>query len=98
METCVLIPQEFLLAMTADEKFVNFKKQVASLFTTTRIPQGKLFYPTQGTIRIGKLDVHSLIGEEDVRYDFLKSLYLLIYRTICFIKSYGKSQHIIINL
>ena len=71
METCVLIPQEFSLALTATENFTNFRDQVASLFTTSSIPLGKLFYPSQGTIRLDKLDLYSLVDDEDVSTDLL---------------------------
>ena len=71
METCVLIPQEFSLALTSAENYKNFREQVASLFTTTSISQGKLFYPSQGTIRLDKLDLYSIIDDDDVSTDLI---------------------------
>lgn len=65
METCVLIPQEFSLVVTAAGAR-NSGEQVASVWTTTRIKQGSLYYPFQGTVRIDKLNVYSYISEEDV--------------------------------
>lgn len=65
METCVLIPQEFALTVTAAGAR-NSGEPVVSVWTTSRIPQGTLCYPFQGTVRIDKLDVHSYIEEDDV--------------------------------
>lgn len=65
METCVLIPQEFSLAVTAAGAR-NSGEQMVSVWTTTRIKQGALYYPFQGTVRIDKLNMYSYISEEDV--------------------------------
>lgn len=65
METCVLIPQEFSLAVTAAGAR-NSGEQMVSVWTTTRIKQGALYYPFQGTVRIDKLNIYSYISEEDV--------------------------------
>lgn len=65
METCVLIPQEFALVVipTGASKLSEPK---VSVWSTTRITEGTLYYPFQGTIRIDKIDVHSNIDENDV--------------------------------
>lgn len=65
METQVLIPQEFSLVLTAPGGKKS-KEQVASVFTTVRIPQNTGFYPFQGTVRIDKLEIHSYLDEHDV--------------------------------
>ncbi|KAG5683405.1 hypothetical protein PVAND_012689 [Polypedilum vanderplanki] len=50
METQVLIPQEFSLVLTAAGGKKS-REQVATVFSTVRIPQSTVFYPFQGTIR-----------------------------------------------
>lgn len=70
METCVLIPQELALAVTASGGRAS-KEPNVSVWSTLRIPQGSLCYPFQGTIRIDKLDVYSQLDESDVSVTFL---------------------------
>lgn len=65
METCVLIPQEFALVVTSTGAR-NSAEPFVSVWSTTRIPQGALCYPFQGTVRIDKLDVYSYIEQDDV--------------------------------
>lgn len=65
METCVLIPQEFSLVVTAAGARGS-GEQTVSAWTTTRIKQGALYYPFQGTVRIDKLNIYSYISEDDV--------------------------------
>uniref|UniRef100_A0A8W7PIG4 C2H2-type domain-containing protein n=1 Tax=Anopheles coluzzii TaxID=1518534 RepID=A0A8W7PIG4_ANOCL len=65
METCVLIPQEFALAVTGVGAR-NSREQTATVWSNTSIPQGTLCYPFQGTVRIDNLDVYSTIEEDDV--------------------------------
>lgn len=73
METCVLIPQEFALALTSTAAKKS-AEQTATVWTTSKIPQGTLFYPFQGTVRIDKLDIHSHINENDVSF-YIKHIY-----------------------
>jgi hypothetical protein len=65
METQVLIPQEFSLVLTAPGGKKS-REQVASVFSSVRIPQNTVFYPFQGTVRIDKLEIHSYLDEHDV--------------------------------
>lgn len=65
METCVLIPQEFALAVTGLGAR-NSRDQTATVWSNTTIPQGTLCYPFQGTVRIDNLDVYSYVDEDDV--------------------------------
>lgn len=65
METQVLIPQEFSLVLTAPGA-KNSREQVASVFSSVRIPQGALLYAFQGTVRTDKLEIYSYIDENDV--------------------------------
>lgn len=67
METCVLIPQEFALTLTASGA-KHSREQIVSVWSTNRIPQGTVYYPFQGTVRIDKLEVYSSTDEEDVSY------------------------------
>lgn len=68
METCVLIPQEFSLVLTAADARANKKipEMNVHVWTNARIPQGTLIYPFQGTIRLDKLEVYSYLEENDV--------------------------------
>lgn len=65
METQVLIPPEFSLVLTAPGGKKS-REQVATVFTTARIPQGTVLYPFQGTVRTDKLDVYAYLDEHDV--------------------------------
>ncbi|CAO1382582.1 unnamed protein product [Diamesa tonsa] len=69
METCVLIPQDFSLVLTAPGAKKS-REQVASVWSTSRIQQGTLCYPFQGTVRIDKLNIHSYVEEDDIRHRF----------------------------
>uniref|UniRef100_A0A182F576 SEA domain-containing protein n=1 Tax=Anopheles albimanus TaxID=7167 RepID=A0A182F576_ANOAL len=64
METCVLIPQEFALAVTGLGAR-NSRDQTATVWSNTAIAQGTLCYPFQGTVRIDNLDIYSNIAEDD---------------------------------
>lgn len=65
METQVLIPPEFSLVLTAAGAKKS-REQVATVFTTARIPQGTVLYPFQGTVRTDKLDIYAYLDEHDV--------------------------------
>lgn len=58
METQVLIPQEFSLVLTAPGGKKS-REQVATVFSSARIPQGTVLYPYQGTVRTDKLEIFS---------------------------------------
>uniref|UniRef100_A0A1A9UIQ0 Uncharacterized protein n=1 Tax=Glossina austeni TaxID=7395 RepID=A0A1A9UIQ0_GLOAU len=62
METCVLIPQEFSLAINA---LTNNNETDLTVWTCSDIPKGQLFYPFQGTIRIDKLNIASSLQDDD---------------------------------
>ncbi|KAL9708290.1 hypothetical protein quinque_011808 [Culex quinquefasciatus] len=64
METCVLIPQEFALAVTGVGAR-NSREQTATVWSNTAIPQGTVCYPFQGTVRIDNLDLYSYVDEDD---------------------------------
>ncbi|KFB39898.1 zinc finger protein-like protein [Anopheles sinensis] len=65
METCVLIPQEFALAVTGLGAR-NSREQTATVWSNMTIAQGTLCYPFQGTVRIDNLDIFSTVEEDDV--------------------------------
>ncbi|XP_076310465.1 uncharacterized protein LOC143225266 [Tachypleus tridentatus] len=73
METCVLIPPEFSLVLST----VNTEKNANSLYemgvkvwSNQLIPQGTTFSPFQGTIRLDRLEVYSVLHDNDVRNRF----------------------------
>uniref|UniRef100_A0A182PA89 Uncharacterized protein n=1 Tax=Anopheles epiroticus TaxID=199890 RepID=A0A182PA89_9DIPT len=64
METCVLIPQEFALAVTGVGAR-HSPEQTATVWSSVPIPQGRLCYPFQGTVRIDNLAIFSALAEDD---------------------------------
>ncbi|XP_043510441.1 zinc finger protein 189-like isoform X2 [Frieseomelitta varia] len=80
METCVLIPKEFSLALANDRSNYKglFKNDSGSLVTDVRIsvwsnvliPAGTLIYPFQGSIRFDKIDLYSLLDDNDIRREY----------------------------
>lgn len=82
METCVLIPKEFSLALANDRDKSNvglfiekndsnhiFGSNVRiSVWSNVFIPRGTLIYPFQGSIRFDKIDLYSLLDDNDVSY------------------------------
>lgn len=72
METCVLIPQEFALAVTGVGAR-NSREQTATVWSNSAIAQGTLCYPFQGTVRIDNLELYSYVDEDDVSMGFLVS-------------------------
>lgn len=81
METCVLIPQEFALVVTQTGAR-NSAEPSVSVWTTTRIPQGSLCYPFQGTVRLDKIDVFSYIDEDDVSEFFFSKKKISVFLAI----------------
>lgn len=87
METCVLIPKEFSLALANDRSNYKglFKNDSGSLVTDVRIsvwsnvliPAGTLIYPFQGSIRFDKIDLYSLLDDNDVSNAFILDLRLI---------------------
>ncbi|XP_061511659.1 zinc finger protein 235 [Anopheles gambiae] len=69
METCVLIPQEFALAVTGVGAR-HSPEQTATVWSSVAIPQGRLCYPFQGTVRIDNLAIFSALPEDDIRHRF----------------------------
>lgn len=65
METQVLIPPEFSLVLTSPGGKKS-REQVATIFSTARIPQATVLYPFQGTVRTDKLEIHEYLNEHDV--------------------------------
>lgn len=95
METCVLIPREFSLVLASDQSSCKslFKNDSGTLVTDVRIsvwsnvfiPSGTLIYPFQGSIRFDKIDLYSLLDDNDVSMNTHTSLVsFLYYYTILF--------------
>lgn len=77
METCVLIPQELSLAVTSAGAR-NSAESSISVWSSTRIKQGVLYDPFQGTVRIDKLNVYSYVSDDDVSTNGFDFIFLLI--------------------
>lgn len=87
METCVLIPQEFSLCVRDENAGKKNDEPSVSVWSNTRISQGSLCYPFQGTIRLDKLQVYGQLNDDDVSK--LNSLLLLLLRIniVCYCAS-----------
>ncbi|XP_014615265.1 histone-lysine N-methyltransferase PRDM9-like isoform X1 [Polistes fuscatus] len=80
METCVLIPKEFSLVLASDQSACKnvYKNDSDSFVTNLRIsvwsnvfiPLGTLIYPFQGSIRFDKIDLYSLLDDNDIRREY----------------------------
>ncbi|XP_071641518.1 uncharacterized protein [Temnothorax longispinosus] len=78
METCVLIPKEFSLVLTNDQSSCKnlFKNDSSTLdvrisvWSNVFIPSGTLIYPFQGSIRFDKIDLYSLLDDNDIRREY----------------------------
>ena len=81
METCVLIPPEFSLVLRPRDNGLTspirngFKKNKdkstlyemgVCVWSNQNIPKGTCFLPFQGTIRLDRLEVYSLLDDNDV--------------------------------
>jgi hypothetical protein len=76
METQVLIPKDFSLVLTSPGGKKS-REQVATIFSTGRIPQGTVLYPFQGTVRTDKLEIYAYLDENDVSRNFLGSVWIV---------------------
>lgn len=68
----MLIPQEFSLCIR--EPLPGARKTAepeVSVFSNSRIAQGTLCYPFQGTIRLDKLEVFGQLEDDDVSAFFI---------------------------
>lgn len=88
METCVLIPSEFSLVLRPRESNIvplpngfklNHKSPKESIYemdvcvwSNQHIKKGSYFLPFQGTIRLDRLEVYSLLDDNDVSQSILK--------------------------
>ncbi|XP_011502745.1 PREDICTED: zinc finger protein 235-like [Ceratosolen solmsi marchali] len=82
METSVLIPKEFSLALTSHQQSncnqITYKSNSKSFLSDIRvsvwsnvfIPIGTLIYPFQGSIRFDKIDLYSLLDDNDIRREY----------------------------
>lgn len=92
METCVLIPKEFSLVLTNDQSscknlFKNESNTLAvriSVWSNVFIPSGTLIYPFQGSIRFDKIDLYSLLDDNDVSINTLHISYINIIHNFIF--------------
>jgi len=82
METCVLIPSEFSLVLCpnkdskenhnslerrkGDDNINRLYEMNVCVWSNQYIPKGTFFLPFQGTIRLDRLEVHSLLMKNDV--------------------------------
>lgn len=62
MDHLVLIPQDFNLVVTSEK----LPEDTVTVWSNHRIPQGAVYYPFQGTVRIDKLNVFSTVTADDV--------------------------------
>ena len=70
METHVLIPPELMLKVRPSSQspaVAKLLEQHVTVVANVELPKGRLIYPTQGTVRCGKLDIYSTLSGSDVR-------------------------------
>ncbi|CAN7984310.1 unnamed protein product [Ixodes hexagonus] len=82
METCVLLPSEFSLVLSAEESEahdsdLDEEESVSRghpydmkvrLWANQAIPAGRVFSPAEGSVRLDRLEVYSLLDDNDVRH------------------------------
>ncbi|XP_077485287.1 uncharacterized protein LOC144095411 [Amblyomma americanum] len=83
METCVLMPPEFSLVLSTTEDSSKHDSDLDEDDTTSKthpydmkvrlwanqaIPVGKVFSPAEGSVRLDRLEVYSLLDDNDVRH------------------------------
>ncbi|XP_037574375.1 zinc finger protein 3 homolog [Dermacentor silvarum] len=83
METCVLIPPEFSLVLSTAEDSSKHDSDLdeddatskthpydmkVRLWANQAIPAGKVFSPAEGSVRLDRLEVYSLLDDNDVRH------------------------------
>ncbi|KAM7314517.1 hypothetical protein ISCGN_004301 [Ixodes scapularis] len=82
METCVLLPSEFSLVLSAEENQphdsdLDEEESVSRghpydmkvrLWANQAIPAGRVFSPADGSVRLDRLEVYSLLDDNDVRH------------------------------
>lgn len=66
MDHLVLIPKDFNLVVKTDK----LSQDDVSVWSNRHISQGTIYYPFQGTVRFDRLNVYSLINEDDVSLHF----------------------------
>lgn len=69
----MLIPREFSLVLANDQQHHHHKSESlmttdvrVSVWSNVSIPSGTLIYPFQGSIRFDKIDLYSLLDDNDV--------------------------------
>lgn len=71
METHVLMPPEFMLKVSikcSSPSVAKLLEQQVTVFSNVELPKGLEIYPTQGTVRCGKLEIYSTLSEYDVSH------------------------------
>ena len=72
MESHVLIPEDFCLAsrtaaeLCSSPSVARLLEQGVAVVAAADVAKGKTFSPTDGTLRIGRLDVYSTLQDSDV--------------------------------
>ena len=80
METHVLIPPEFMLRVRpsslqcSSPAVAKLLEQQVAVVSTVELPKGLNIHPAQGTVRCGKLEIYSMLPENDVSCWFLFGL------------------------
>ena len=72
MESLVLIPEDFVLGLrpsSSSPSLARLLEPEVGVFTRVGVAKGTRFYPAQGTVRTGRLDIYSTLPEDDVRWN-----------------------------
>ncbi|TRY78421.1 hypothetical protein TCAL_01679 [Tigriopus californicus] len=69
MESRVLLPEDLVLSVRINHdcssSVARLLEQTVGVVARVNLSQGTRFYPLQGTIRVGKLDIYSSLSNED---------------------------------
>eukprot|EP00095_Tigriopus_kingsejongensis_P001551 maker-scaffold424_size175595-snap-gene-0.23 protein:Tk01551 transcript:maker-scaffold424_size175595-snap-gene-0.23-mRNA-1 annotation:"zinc finger protein 235-like isoform x1" len=73
MESRVLLPEELVLCAKNNREcsssVARLLEQTVGVAARVPLPTGHVFFPLQGTVRVGKLDIYSTLPDSDVRHD-----------------------------
>ncbi|XP_070203278.1 uncharacterized protein [Littorina saxatilis] len=70
MYACVLIPKSLSLVLTLDPNPRHVLEMSAAVWSNRNLHPGCLLYPGEGELRLDKLEIFSVVPDDDVRREF----------------------------
>ena len=68
MEARVLMPKELSLVLSLHPNPNNILEMSVAIWSNRTLPPGTRFLPDQGEVRLDKLEIYSLLPEDDVSH------------------------------